>query len=153
MALEFNTIGVKLGYCVAATSNASRPTSGYTNIPDLKTIPGAELTPSKLEVTNLTDKYRRFITGVMDAGDSFDLTANLTASLKTVWASLVSSATAAWASGKSTWFEISIPGFDSFYFAGIPTEMGFNEMSVDAVAEASLHIIPNQIAGWATKST
>ena len=151
MALEFNTIGVKLGYAIA-TGN-TRPTSGYTNIPDLKTIPGAELSPSKLEVTNLTDKYRRFITGVIDAGDSFDLSANLTASLKTVWASLVSAAASAWESGKSTWFEISIPNFDSFFFAGIPTEMGFNEMSVDAVAEASLHIIPNQIAGWATAST
>ena len=152
MALEFNTIGVKLGYCVETTAG-SRPTSGYTNIPDLKTIPGAELSPSKLEVTNLTDKYRRYITGVMDAGDSFDLSANLTASLKSAWATLVSSANSAWTSGKATWFEISIPSFDSFYFAGIPTEMGFNEMGVDAVAEASLHIIPNQIAGWAAAST
>ena len=152
MALEFNTIGVKMGYVVETTAG-SRPTSGYTNIPDLKTIPGVELTPSKLEVTNLVDKYRRFITGVLDAGDSFDITANLTASLKTAWASMVSAANSAWTSGKSTWYEISIPNFDSFYFAGMPTEMGFNEMGVDAVAEASLHIIPNQIAGWSSAST
>ena len=152
MALEFNTIGVKLGYCVETTAG-SRPLSGYTNIPDLKTIPGIDLTPSKLEVTNLIDKYKRYINGVMDAGDDVALTANLTASLKTVWASLVSAANTAWGSGKSTWFEISIPGFDSFFFAGIPTQMGFNEMGVDAVAEASLHIIPNQIAGWATASS
>ena len=152
MALEFNTIGVKLGYAVEASAG-TRPTSGYTNIPDIKTIPGIELSPSKLEVTNLVDKYKRYVNGVMDAGDDVAVTANLTASLKTLWASLVSAATTAWASGKSTWFEISIPGFDSFYFAGIPTEMGFNEMGVDAVAEASLHIIPNSIAGWATAST
>lgn len=152
MALEFNTIGVKLGYCVETTAG-SRPTTTYVNIPDVKTIPGIDLTPSKLEVTNLIDKYRRYITGVLDAGDDINVTANLTASLKSVWASLVAAAGSAWASGKSTWFEISIPGFDSFFFAGIPTEMGFNEMGVDAVAEASLHIIPNQIAGWATASS
>lgn len=152
MALEFNTIGVKLGYCVESTAG-SRPTASYVNIPDIKTIPGIDLTPSKLEVTNLIDKYRRYITGVLDAGDDINVTANLTASLKTVWASLVAAANSGWASGFSTWFEISIPGFDSFYFAGIPTEMGFNEMGVDAVAEASLHIIPNQIAGWATASS
>ena len=152
MALEFNTIGVKIGY-VCETTAGSRPAAGYTNIPDIKTIPGMELTPSKLEVTNLVDKYKRFITGVLDAGDDVALTANLTASLKSVWNTLVSAATSAWTSGKSTWFEISIPGFDSFYFAGIPTDMGFNEMGVDAVAEASLHIIPNQIAGWAAAST
>lgn len=152
MALEFSTIGVKIGYAVEATAG-TRPTSGITNIPDIKTIPGVELTPSKLDVTNLVDKYRRFINGVMDAGDDIALTGNLTASLKSVWTALVSAASDAWASQKSTWFEISIPGFDSFWFAGIPTEMGFNEMGVDAVAEASLHIIPNQIVGWAAAAT
>lgn len=151
MALEFNTIGVKLGYAVG--TGTSRPTSGYTNIPDIKNIPAIELTPSKLEVTNLIDKYKRYIAGVLDAGDDIAITANLTASLKTAWASLVTAAASAWTSGNSTWFEISIPNFDSFFFAGIPTEMGFNEMGVDAVAEASLHIIPNQIAGWAAAST
>ena len=35
MALEFNTIGVKLGYKVEASAG-SRPTSGYVKIPDLK---------------------------------------------------------------------------------------------------------------------
>lgn len=152
MALEFNTIGVKLGYAVEASAG-TRPTSGYTNIPDIKGIPSIDLTPSKLEVTNLVDKYRRYITGVLDAGDDINVTANLTASLKSAWTSLVSAATSAWTSQKSTWFEISIPNFDSFYFAGIPTEMGVSELGVDAVAEASLHIIPNQIAGWATAST
>ena len=151
MALEFNTIGVKLGYSVGTGS--SRPTTGYVNIPDIKNLPAVDLTPSKLEVTNLVDKYKRYIAGVLDAGDDIAITGNLTASLKTAWASLVTAAASAWTSGNSTWFEISIPNFDSFYFAGIPTEMGFNEMGVDAVAEASLHIIPNQIGGWASAST
>ena len=151
MALEFNTIGVKLGYAVA--SNASRPTTGYVNIPDIKSIPAIELTPSKLDVTNLIDRYRRFINGVQDAGDDIAVTANLTASLKTVWTALVASAASAYASSRSTWFEISIPNYDSFFFAGIPTEMGTSELGVDAVIEATLHIIPNEIAGWASKST
>ena len=114
MALEFNTIGVKIGY-VTETTAGTRPSAGYTNIPDIKNIPGIELTPSKLQVTNLVDKYHRYINGVLDAGDDIALTGNLTASLKTTWAALVSAATSAWASGKSTWFEISIPNFDSFY--------------------------------------
>ena len=152
MALEFNTIGVKLKYCVETTAG-SRPTSGYTNIPDIKNIPAIDMNPSKLEVTNLIDRYRRFITGVLDAGDSIDVNANLTSALKTAWGSLVSAYTSAWSSQKSTWFEVSIPNYESFYFAGIPTEIGLGEIGVDAVAEASLHIIPNQIAGWAASST
>lgn len=152
MALEFNTIGIKLKWASESTKG-SRPTSGYTNIPDIKEIPEINMTPSNLDVTNLVDEYKRYIPGVKDAGNDIALTANLTADLKTKWASLVTIAEAAWNSGYATWFEVSIPNFDSFYFAGVPTEMGVSSMGVDAVVEAQLHIIPNQIAGWAAASS
>lgn len=152
MALEMNTIGVKIKYCVETTAG-SRPTTSYVNIPDVKDIPGIESSPSQLEVTNLVDTHRRYIPGVIDSGSDFAMTANMTAALKTAWASLVSAANTAWSSGKSTWFEIAIPDFDSFYFAGRPTDLGASQIGVDAVLEASLHIIPNQIAGWASAST
>ena len=152
MAHEFNTIGVKLNYVVETTAG-SRPTSGVTNIPDIKNIPGFDMTPNQLPVTNLEDGVERFIDGVKTLGGDKTITANLTASLKTVWASLVAAAKTAWASGKSTWFEVEIPNFDSFWFAGIPTEMGLSEIGVDAVMEAQLHIIPNQLVGLAAKHT
>ena len=152
MALEFNTIGVKVKYAVE-TSAGSRPATGYIQIPDIKGTPAIDINPNKLQVTNLEDEYHRYIDGVKSVGDSFDFTANLTASLKTTWATLVSNAASAWASGKSTWFEIVIPNFDSFYFSGIPTELGVNEMGVDAVIESTLHVVPNAIAGWATSSS
>lgn len=151
MALEFSTIGVKVKWASESTKG-SRPTSGFTTIPDIKSTPAIDINPAKLQVTNLVDEYHRYIDGVKDVGDSFDFTANLTASLKTSWNSLVTAAETAWASGFATWFEISIPNFDSFYFAGIPTELGVNEMGVDAVIESTLHVVPNQIAGWATAS-
>lgn len=152
MALEFNTIGVKLKYCVE-TSAGSRPTSGYTQIPNIKNTPSIDINPAKIQVTDLEDEYHRYVDGVKDVGESFDFTANLTVALKSKWASLVTAAQTAWASQKSTWFEISIPNFDSFYFAGIPTELGVNEMAVDSVIESTLHVVPNQIAGWATASS
>ena len=152
MALEFNTIGVKLGYATESSAG-TKPVSGYVQIPDIKNTPAIDINPNKLEVTNLEDQYRRYVDGVKDVGDSFDFTANLTANLKTVWASCVSAANAAWASGKATWFEISIPNFDSFYFSGIPTELGVNEMGVDAVIETTLHIVPNAIGGWDSASS
>lgn len=152
MALEFNTIGVKLSYATESSAG-TRPTSGYVQIPDIKNTPSIDINPNKIEVTNLEDEYRRYIDSVKDVGDSFDFTANLTANLKTVWASCVSAAASAWASSKATWFEISIPNFDSFYFAGIPSELGVNEMGVDAVIESTLHIVPNQIHGWDSASS
>ena len=111
------------------------------------------MTPSNLDVTNLVDNYKRYIPGVKDAGNDIALTANLTNDLKSKWTSCVAAANSAWTSGLATWFEIAIPNFDSFYFAGVPTEMGVSSMGVDAVVEAQLHIIPNQIAGWAAASS
>lgn len=152
MALEFSTIGVKVKYAVE-TSAGTRPTSSYTEIPDIKSTPAVDFNPSKIQVTNLQDPTHRYIKGVQDAGDSYDFTCNTTANLKTIWAACVSAAEAAFASGKSTWFEIAIPNFDSFYFAGMPVQLGVNEMGVDAVIESTLHVVPNQIVGWAAKST
>lgn len=152
MALEFNTIGVKLKYCIE-TSAGTRPTTGFTALKGIKNIPGMEFSPSQLDVTDLDDSIRRFIPGVIDAGNDVAVTANMTASLKTAWASLVSDAATALASQKSTWFEVAIPNFDSFYFAGIPVQQGLNEIGVDAAMETTLHIIPNQVVGWATAST
>lgn len=150
MALEFNTIGVQLKYAIG--TGTTRPTSGYTVIPDIKEIPEIQMSPSQLEVTNLVDGSRRYIPGVKDPGSDMSVLANMTTSLKTAWTSLCTAASTAWTSGNYTWFEVAIPNFDSFYFAGLPVDMGMSQQSVDAVEEANLHIIPNQVAGWATKS-
>ena len=152
MALEFNTIGVKLKWCCESVAG-SRPTTGYQEIPDIKSTPSFDFNPSKLQVTNLSDKTHRYMDGVQDTGDSYDYTANLTNDLKTKWESMYSAAQTAWASSKSTWFETVIPNFGSFYFAGRPNQLGINEMGVDAVIETTLHIVPNQIAGFAASST
>ena len=152
MALEFSTIGVKLKYCVETTAG-TRPTSGYTEIPDIKSTPSFDFNPSKLQVTNLSDSNHRYIPGVQDVGDSYDYTANLTANLRSIWEAMVTASETARASGKSTWFETVIPNLGSFYFAGMPNQLGVNEMSVDAVIETTLHIVPNIISGFAESST
>ena len=57
------------------------------------------------------------------------------------------------ASNKATWFEIVVPTVGSFFFSGIPSELGINAMEVDAVAEVDIYITPNKIHGWDTTST
>ena len=62
MALELNTIGIKLKYCVETTAG-TRPTSGYTEIPDIKDTPNFDFNPSKQQVTNLSDSVHRYKEG------------------------------------------------------------------------------------------
>ena len=153
MALELSTAGVSLKYCVE-TNAGTRPTASYTAVPNIKETPDFNPEPSTLEVTDLSDTvWKRYIAGLKDPGGALSFTANLTSGFKTAWETLVSAYTTGIASSKATWFEINVPTVGSFYFAGIPSELGINGMSVDAVAEVSVYITPNKIHGWDTAST
>ena len=153
MALEFSSAGVQIRYCVE-TTKGSRPTTGYKVIPSIKSSPDFNAEPSQLDVTDFSDKvWKRSIAGLRDVGGAIAFTANMTTSFKSAWTSLVSAYTTAWASEKSTWFEVAIPNFDSFYFAGQPIELGVKGMDVDSVVEADGYVVPNQIYGWGTSST
>ena len=152
MALEMNSIGVTLKWASEASAG-SRPTSGYTEIPDIKDFPDMAMSPSRIEVTNLADRVRRYISGILEAGDDMSFTANLTASLKTAWASVVSTYTTVHSAGKQIWFELAIPNFSSFYWAGEPAALGISGAGTSAVLETTLHTIPNEITGFAAASS
>lgn len=148
MALEISTAGILVKYAAEATAG-TRPTSGYTTIPNIKSTPDFNPEPSTLEVTDLSDLvWKRYIAGLKDPGGALTFTANLTSAFKTAWEALVTAYETAKATSKSVWFEIMVPTIGSFYFAGIPAELGINGYEVDAVAEISVYVTPNVIEGW-----
>lgn len=151
MAKEFNTIGMKLKYAIEATVG-TRPTTGYTNIPGIKSMPDMNGSPNNIQVTDLSDAWHRYIPGVKDVGGTLEFGANLTTDLKTAWETMMEAYKSASADNKSVWFEIEIPNFDSFYFCGVPVELGFGGAEVDSAVETNLYITPNKITGFATAS-
>lgn len=153
MALELSTAGVSLKYCVETTAG-TRPTASYTAVPNIKETPDFNPEPSTLEVTDLSDTvWKRYIAGLKDPGGALSFTANLTSAFKTAWEGLVTAYETGIAASKQTWFEINVPTVGSFYFAGVPSALGINGMSVDEVAEVSVYVTPNKIHGWDTAST
>lgn len=153
MAQELSTAGVLLKYCVETTAG-TRPTSGYTKIPGIKAIPDFNPEPENLEVTDLSDtEWRRYIAGLKDPGGALSFTANLTTAFKTAWTTLVTAYEGGLSTNKATWFEIMVPSFGSFYFAGIPSSLGMSAMDVNAVLEIEAYVTPNKIEGWGTSST
>lgn len=153
MAQELSTAGVLLKYCVESTAG-TRPSAGFTQIPCIKAIPDFNPEPESLEVTDLSDtEWRRYIPGLKDPGGALAFTANLTTQFKTAWETLISAFETAKAADKATWFEIMVPNFGSFYFAGYPSALGMTAMDVNAVLEIEAYVTPNQIEGWGTSST
>ena len=153
MAQELSTAGVLLKYAVESTAG-TRPTTGYTQVPNIKSIPDFNPEPESLEVTDLSDtEWRRYIPGLRDPGGALAFTANLTTQFKTAWETLITAFETAKASNKATWCEIYVPSFGSFYFAGYPSPLGMTAMDVNAVLEIEAYVTPNQIEGWSTSST
>lgn len=153
MANELSSAGVKLKYAVEATAG-TRPTAGYTALGGLVEIPDINEAPAQLDCTSLDNEvYKSYIPGLRDLGGALTFRFNMTSAFKTAWETLVSAAETAAESSKATWFEVMVPTYGSFYFAGIPTELGLSQIGVDEVLQIDAYITANDVHGWDTSST
>ena len=154
MGIALSTAGVTVGYAVEATVG-TRPTTGYTVIPDIKEVPEMNPEPETLESTTLAEtEYKTYIEGLKDLGGALSFLANFTTELEEVWDELVTEYKTAKAADKSVWFEVKHPGLEkSVFFTGQPSAMGLPAMSVNAILETNLYITPTNAPIWETKTT
>lgn len=154
MAIELSTAGVSVQYAVEGTAG-TRPTTGYTTLTGMKSIPSLNPAPDTIETTDLSQlEFKTYIDGLKDVGGALEFTANLTAAFMTLWETLVSAYETGKESSKATWFAIVIPGLSkAFYFRGNPAAMGMPAVEVNNVLETSVYITPTLVEGWASKPT
>ena len=153
MGIAISTAGVTFGYAVEATKG-TRPTTGYTVIPDVKEIPEMNPEPETLETTDLSQtEFKTYIEGLKDLGGALSFLANYTEELEEVWATLVEAHKTAIEEGKATWFEVKHPKLEkSVFFTGQPSAMGLPGMGVGAVLDTNLYITPTNAPAWEAKS-
>lgn len=153
MAIELSTAGIKVKYC-AETTAGTRPTTGYAEIRGVKSISEFNPEPSQLETTPLSaTEWKTYIPGLKDPGGVQSLTVNDYADFRTDWAAFMTAYETAKAAGKAMWVEYAIPDHDSFYYEGVPSDLGFNGAEVDSVLENVAYITPNSAPVWANAST
>ncbi len=154
MGIAISTAGVTFGYAVE-TTKGTRPTTGYSVIPDIKEIPEMNPEPETLETTVLSEtEFKTYIEGLKDLGGALSFLANYTTELEGVWADLVAAYKEASEEDKSVWFEVKHPKLDkSVFFTGQPSAMGLPAMAVGNVLETNLYITPTNAPAWETKST
>lgn len=157
MALELSTAGLSIGYVVESTAG-TRPTSGYTPIPEVKSIPAFGSDVNSLQTTPLSATHNHtYIAGLSDTGGALALTVNDCPTFRTAWTGLISAYTTGKASNKATWFEIKYPTgagtMQSIFFTGEPCALGFGGAEVDSVLENTANIMPSSDLIWATAST
>jgi len=136
--LEISSVGAKVAYCVAATAGVM-PTTGYTEIPDIKEAPEIEMTTETLDCSNLSDAITRYIAGRSDPGGEKAFSANNTSAFRTAWETFVTAAKTAAADGKETYIAYIPPDGDddAFFWIAQPQTLGhggFQDNSVLVLA-------------------
>lgn len=152
--IQLSTAGVTLWYAPEETAG-TRPTTEYTQISEIKSIPELNPEPDNLETTTLEEtEWRTYIPGLKDIGGALSFTANLTEVSMTEWEGVVEAYDTAAEENLALWFCIIVPGLTkALYFTGQPSPMGMPAMEVSAVLEVNLYITPTGAPEWQTKPT
>lgn len=152
MSRRVSTAGMYLAYAVEATAG-TRPTSGYTKVPEVKSVPSFNPQPETIQSTTLEEtEYHTYVEGLKDLGGALSFTANLTDDLVTAWEAVNTAYETAAAAGKAMWFVIVHPKLaNATYFTGDPATLGLNEAAVGAMAETALYITPTNAPVMAAK--
>lgn len=145
MALELSTAGITVKYAVEATAGV-RPTSGYVELPGVKSIPAFGTDVNALDCTPLSNtKNYSYIDGLRDPGGAVGLTVNDYTTFRTAWDTMMTAYETAAAAGKGLWVEYAYPagsGMESFYYPAKPIDLGYGGAEVDSVLENVANFIP-----------
>lgn len=154
MSERLSTAGMSLMYAVEVTKG-ERPTTGYTAIPEIKSMPSFNPAPNTIESTTLEEtEYMTYVKGLKDLGGALEYGANLTEDLITFWDELLDAYESAAAEGKAMWFAVVHPKLTkATFYKGEPAPIGFNEAEVGSMAETTLYITPNSAPIMETKPT
>lgn len=156
MSSRLSTAGMSLQYCVETTAG-TMPTTGYTTISEIKSIPSFNPQPETIDSTTLAETvYRTYVAGLKDMSGALEFGANLTDDLITEWSGIVTAYTTAQAASpaKAMWFAVVHPKLtQAVYFKGEPSPIGLNESSVGSMLETTLYITPQSAPTMAAKPT
>ena len=151
--IALSTAGVKVWYAVEATAE-TRPSTGYTQIPDIKEVPDFNPEPEAIDATDLEEtEYKFSVAGLKDLGGTMGFLANFTEKLQTEWEGIVEDFNEAASSGKRMWFQVTHPKLaKAVFFPGEPASMGLPSMGVNGVMETTVYITPVAGPKWETKA-
>lgn len=152
--IAITSVGAKVLYCWASSSSASRPTTGYTQLPDVNEAPAIEMTPETIDVSNITDKVTRYAEGRQDPGSDMAFVLNHTDEVITAWEALVAQVATKKASKIKLWWEYRFEGAEKSYFwAGYPMALGTSGIAQNENDTIPAHCVLSDWEGWQTAST
>ena len=151
IAIDLSTAGIRVGYAFESTSG-TRPTSGYINLPNPKSIPDMNPEPNALDITSLNDtEWKRYMEGLKDMGGSLGLTFGMSEAFFDLWETICDTDDANKANGLRTWFVFYVPGLTNSFFLPVdPSRIGMPSAEVDSVLDVTVNVLPIGEPTWET---
>lgn len=152
MSKRVSTAGMKLCYAVEASAG-TMPSSGWTNLPEVKSFPSLNSTPNSIDVTPLSEtEYEQSVPGLKSLG-TLDYGFNYTDDAYTAIETMMS-AYEGLSEGKAMWFCEYHPSLEkAVAFKGIPSGFMWDDMSVGNPVNGTLHINNESAPEFITKPT
>lgn len=144
MGVALSTLGVAVGFAFGTKGSTTKPSTGYTIIKDIKDVPDFNPAPDTIETTTLINtQYKTYIHGLKDLGGDLAFTANFTQELFDLYETATTGIMAQHNAGLPMWLVIDHPVLTKSLFVNVsPSPLGLNAMSVNSVAEVTLHFAP-----------
>lgn len=149
MALEITTVGAKVYYAWSAANSSVKPTTGWTELPDVNEAPEFDLSLETIDASNITDKITRYVPGRQDPGGDAAFTLNHTNAVIDAWNALVTTAETNYAEGKQLWWAYVYPNADdAFFWVGQPLKLGSSGISQNSLSTIPAHCAVNAVLTW-----
>ena len=154
MALEITTVGAKVYYAWSAANSTAKPSTGWTELPNVNEAPEFDLSLETIDASDITDKITRYVPGRQDPGGDAAYTLNHTDAVIAAWGALVTTAETNYAEGKQLWWAYVYPNAaDAYFWVGQPLALGSSGVSQNALSTIPAHCAVNAIHGWDTAPT
>lgn len=142
--VDLSAAGVKVAYAFETTAG-TRPTTGWTHIPGIKSIPSMNEQPNMIDTTTLDELTTHVgVPGLKGLPNSTNFTASWTEALIKQWNDdVMAKYNAKKESGLQMWITVVVPGItEAFYFSAIPSALDLPSIGVDTALDIDIYITP-----------
>jgi hypothetical protein len=138
-SIPLTSIGAVVSYNVG-TDLTTKPTTAYTKLIGLKSIPDMNPAPNTADATTFENKeYTTKVDLLKEMPDTIEFTAVLSQAMYDAWEAMVAS----YSVTTPIWLCIDIEGLDKSVFIPVkPISLGMPSVDVNAVVEITCRVVP-----------
>ena len=146
-----STLGITFGWGVETTAG-QKPTT-FKELSRINSIGGITIENEQIDASAIKDMVSRYIQGRGDTGGSFPVGVNYTPTTLAEWEEVISTYNTAKGTGKRSWWETIIPGFEKaeYVVAQPPTKVPSPQKDQNSLLVVEMNLTIEEFIGMDVK--